>query len=339
MTARSKRILTGGAVLVLVLVMVHVLSQYDLLGRGETQLPDTFKYDDADTRVIPPELLLYREVRAVPTGIEKMRDFAVGPKGNWYVAGDGVVRVLDPNGSLVREFAAGGAPRCIEISDDGETIVAGVGANVVLFNADGTVRARWPEIRKGGVICGIDIDKDSNSIYVAEYIARRVYRYDLAGKRITVLGEKNPPDYPSGLKAPSATISVIVGRELVWINNPGMLRLEAHSPRGEFQHAWGHALARDKTDISAFPGCCNPVDFALLSGGRFLTVEKGKNFETVKVFQEGGVLEAVVATPDAFQPGTRPLAVDVAANGQLLVMDPVRRTIRVFQQKESQDTP
>lgn len=331
MTARSKRILTGGVVLVLVLVMVHVLSQYDLFGLGESKLPDAFKYDDQDTRVIPEELLLYREVRAVPTDIEEMRDFAVGPEGNWYVAGDRAVRVLDPNGRVLSELAVPGAPRCIDVSRDGRTIALGVGAKVMLLNRDGTVRADWPEIREDGVVCGIDLDEDSNSIYAAEYVARRVYRYDLTGKRVAVLGSKEA-GY-SGLKAPSANISVIVGRDLVWINNPGQLRMEAHSPRGEFQHAWGHALAKDKTDIRAFPGCCNPVDFAILPDERFVTVEKGKNFETVKVFQKEGILDAVVATPDDFQPGTRPLAVDVAASGQLLVMDPAQKTIRVFEEK------
>jgi len=334
-TAKSKRILVAIAALALVLAMMHVLNQYDLLGGGGSGLPENFQYDQSDQRKISPDLLQYRQVRSVDIGLEDPRDLAVGPEGNWYVVGDSAVRVLDPNGTLLNQWSVAGQPRCIDVSNDGTTLALGVGAKVVLLDAEGNVRADWPEIRRGGTICGIDIDKDSNSIYVAEYVARRVYRYSLDGERLTVLGNKDEEGY-SGLKSPSPYISVNLGRDLVWINNPGQLRVEAHSPRGEFQHAWGTA---SQMDITGFPGCCNPCDFAILPDGRFVTFEKGKNYETVKVFQKEGILDAVVVPPDAFQPDTRGVAVAVAKSGELLVMDPARRTIRVFQQKESQDTP
>ncbi len=333
-SARSKRILIAIAALALVLVMLHVLSQYDLLGGGGSGLPDTFTYDQSDQRPISPDLLQYREVRSVDTGLENPRDIAVGPGGNWYVVGDRAVHVLDPNGTLLHQWSVPGQPRCIDVGRDDRTIALSVGAKVMLLGDDGSVIADWPEIRKDGVITGVALDEDSNSLYVAEYLARRVYRYDLTGERLAVLGEKEP-DY-SGLKAPSPFISVNVGRDLIWINNSGQLRIEAHSPRGGFQHAWGTASV---TEIAGFPGCCNPCDFAILPDGRFVTFEKGKNYETVKVFQKEGILDAVVAPPDAFQPDTRGVAVAVAQSGELLVMDPVRRTIRVFEEKQPQDTP
>jgi hypothetical protein len=337
-TARSKRILTGGIVLVLVLVMVHVLTQYDLFGRGEPDLSDAFDYDESDPRIISPLLLQYDEVRTVATGMRQVRDIAVGPEGRWYVAGDQAIRVFDPNGVMHRELSVPGGPRCIDISRDGKTIALGVGPVVVLMDSDGTVRAEWPAKREDSEVTGIEIDVDSNSVYVAEYPSRLVYRHDLTGKRLTVLGRKEGEGYP-GLKAPSPYLSVNMGRDLVWINNPGLLRMEAHSPRGEFQHAWGHDLSKDQTDITGFPGCCNPCDFAILPDGRFVTFEKGKNYETVKVFQKEGVLDAVVATPDAFEPGTRGVAVAATATGDVLVLDPARKTIRVFQKTQPPETP
>jgi len=54
----------------------------------------------------------------------------------------------------------------------------------------------------------------------------------------------------------------------LWVANVGRKRLEQLDPEtGQFIASW--------EPREAFSGCCNPVRFAALAGGRFLTMEKG----------------------------------------------------------------
>lgn len=54
----------------------------------------------------------------------------------------------------------------------------------------------------------------------------------------------------------------------LWVANVGRKRLEQLDPKsGRFIASW--------EPREPFGGCCNPVRFAALTGGRFLTVEKG----------------------------------------------------------------
>ena len=49
----------------------------------------------------------------------------------------------------------------------------------------------------------------------------------------------------------------------VYVSNPGMHRIEIHTPDGAFQSAWGTA----SSTLDAFCGCCNPMSLAALSNG------------------------------------------------------------------------
>jgi len=74
------------------------------------------------------------------------------------------------------------------------------------------------------------------------------------------------------------------GEEL-WVANVGRKRLEQLDPKtGRFIASW--------EPKQAFGGCCNPVRFAALSGGRFVTMEKGTR--RACVYQPTGELESVV---------------------------------------------
>ena len=72
----------------------------------------------------------------------------------------------------------------------------------------------------------------------------------------------------------------------LWVANVGRKRLEQIDPKtGRFIASW--------EPQEPFGGCCNPVRFAALSGGRFLTVEKG--VRRICIYQPSGKLERVVS--------------------------------------------
>ena len=71
----------------------------------------------------------------------------------------------------------------------------------------------------------------------------------------------------------------------LWVANVGRRRLEQLDPKtGRFIASW--------EPKQAFGGCCNPVRFAALSGGRFVTMEKG--VRRACIYLPTGELESVV---------------------------------------------
>ncbi len=72
----------------------------------------------------------------------------------------------------------------------------------------------------------------------------------------------------------------------LWVANVGLKRLEQLDPQtGRFIASW--------QPREAFPGCCNPIRFAALANGRFLTLEKGT--QQACIYSPSGDLERVVS--------------------------------------------
>ncbi len=92
-----------------------------------------------------------------------------------------------------------------------------------------------------------------------------------------------------------------------------------------------------------FCGCCNPVNFAVLPDGGFVTCEKG--LPRVKIHDADGVFASVVAGPEGFAENWRVCILNALSNcqtggldvavdsmGRILVLDPVERVVRIFTQ-------
>lgn len=140
---------------------------------------------------------------------------------------------------------------------------------------------------------------------------------------------------------PSPFLDVELGGDgLVRITNPGRHQVEVYTPDGDLEASWG----KPGVGLDGFCGCCNPVAVSLLSDGRVVTAEKG--LPRVKVYSVAGVLETVVAGPDAFAPvgsdersrNTPETVVDgldvaVASDGRVAVLDLPGRTVQIFQPK------
>ena len=73
----------------------------------------------------------------------------------------------------------------------------------------------------------------------------------------------------------------------LWVANVGRKRLERLDPQtGRFMASW--------QPTEPFGGCCNPVRFAALAGGRFVTMEKGTR--RVRIYAPSGAVEQELAT-------------------------------------------
>lgn len=83
----------------------------------------------------------------------------------------------------------------------------------------------------------------------------------------------------------------------LWVVNPGRKRMEQlDSKNGRFIAAWEPAPGYE------FGGCCNPVVFAAMRGGKFLTMEKGDR--QVRLFQPDGIGRKLLVSELSNEPET-----------------------------------
>jgi hypothetical protein len=143
-----------------------------------------------------------------------------------------------------------------------------------------------------------------------------------------------------GFVVPSPYFDLAIGPDgLLWVANPGRHQIEAYTAKGDLEFAWG----RFGNNLEDFTGCCNPVNFAILGDGSFVTCEKGA--VRVKVYNAGGVLTGVVAAPQQLIGGSRSISqtpdqhqqsiLDVAvdASGLVYILDRARNAVRIFTRK------
>ncbi len=329
MSTTKRGILAAAAAVAVVLVLVHVVSTYDYTGRQGDRLSPQFTHDTKGLRKIDPGLLTWREQSTLETAMDAPRGIAVGPDKLLYVAGDNLVRAIDQTGLAIREIETTGPARCVAVADD-LTVYVGVEGGVESYDQHGRKITQWKAPSEQAVVTGLAVTDDA--VYVADSGGRIVLRYSRDGQLRNRIARRDPVDGYPGLKVPSPSLTVAVDSQgRIVVTNPGHMRIETHTPAGEFQFDWGES---SNVDIRGFSPCCNPCGIAIDGKGNILTAEKGTNFETVKVFDRDGHLMSVVAGPDRFDPGTRYLQVAWSHDGQAVVLDPARKQVRLFSQIE-----
>jgi len=287
-------------------------------------------YDLSEYRKVDPRLVRYVEMPAIDPGLAEVRGIAAGEGDRIFASGDRVVRILGRNGARIGEIAIDGEPRCLAIAPSGRLYV-GVRAadggisqdHIRVFGSARDPIARWEGLGERAVVTSIAATDDD--IFVADAGNRLVYRYDPSGKMVLKIGERDEDRDYFGFQIPSPYFDVGVDREgILWIVNPGMLRVEEYSLDGCKGSSWGEPSPA----IEAFCGCCNPAHFAIARDGGFITSEKG--LARVKRYDRDGRFVCVVAPPAAFAGDGHAMDVAVDAAGRVLVLDPATRKIRVF---------
>lgn len=119
----------------------------------------------------------------------------------------------------------------------------------------------------------------------------RVFDVDRKGKTVRAVEEASGAGLwesrgAEGFVVPGAAFPLDVSTDgELWVANVGRKRLERLDPLdGRFIASW--------EPTEPFGGCCNPVRFAALPGGRFVTMEKGTR--RACIYQPSGAVERVV---------------------------------------------
>jgi hypothetical protein len=331
--------LLGGLVVAAAIVAAFaVVLNRDRAGEKGSGLGKDFQYDLETFKKTDPALILYNEAELkIDTGLEQPRAIAAGPGARIYVAGDRAVRVFEPEGgALEREMLLEDTPCCLAVAEDG-TVYAGVLDHVEVFDPKGKRRSVWEQAGPDAKLTSIAVKGDH--VFVADFTGREVLHYSAAGKFMDPIGE---------FVVPSPYFDLALAEDLtLQVANPGEHRIETYTFEGDLMIWWGEF---SNTAIEGFSGCCNPVNFALLPGGRgYVTCEKG--LTRVKLYDAGGDFVGVVAGPEQFvehdqrttAPGVSPslIGLDVAVDGKgrVLVLDPALSEIRIFTRKEGEEEP
>jgi hypothetical protein len=308
-----------------------------LMNRGGEKgsgLGGEFDYDLDPLRVTDPALILYTEAGgALDTGLVLPSSLAVGPDDRIYVAGGRKIIAFNCNGGRhAFEIALDAEPRCLAVAGDG-TVYVGLGDHVERFDSSGKLTKRFESAGPEALLTSIVLDE--NRVYVAEFKKKEILVYDTDGNRQGEFGE---------FVIPSPFFDLARSEDgLIHVTNTGEHRIDAYRSDGNLESFWGEF---SNTDVSAFSGCCNPVNIALLpAGGGFVTAEKG--LTRVKVYDGEGVFLGVVAGPECFVRHDRLCAapgydltrvghdVAVDSTGRVLVLDHATAEVRFFEKGEN----
>jgi len=330
------------AVLVVAAIVIAVIAvvRFDATGEKGSGLSSEYAYDLSELAKVDPNLILYTQSGpAANTGFRQSRAIALDAGGRIYVAGDKAIRIFSSTGVFDRTFELSGEPRCLATATDGGLYV-GLADHVEVLNADGKSVASWDSLGEEAVLTSIA--RHNDSVFVADAGHRVVLHYDTAGALVGHIGEKNPDKDIPGFVIPSPHFDLAVSRDgLLRVANPGRNRIEAYTPDGNLEFWWGQRSVK----IEGFCGCCNPVNFAILPDGGFVTSEKG--LVRVKVYNSDGGFVGVVAGPAQLTDGSlmkicetpeecQGPGFDVAAgaDGRVYVLDTTKNEIKIFSRKE-----
>ena len=318
------------------IVAAVAIIKLDTTGKSGSGLPDAYNYDIDKLAKIDPNLIIYSEsTAAFNTGLTASQAIAIDSHGKIYVAGDKAIRLFGHAGDLITVLTLKGEPRSIAVDTDG-TIYTAINDHIEVYDATGKQLAVWESLGDKAILTSIAVAKDD--VFVADAGNRIVIRYDKQGKVIKRLGKKDPDRNIPGFVIPSPYFDLAIARDgLLRVVNPGMHRIEAYTFDGDLEFFWGEFSSA----IDGFVGCCNPVNFAILSDGNFITCEKG--LVRVKVYNAEGKFTAVVAGPEQLIPGKTPLicyypaqcqsgGFDVATGtkDQVYVLDTVNNVVRTY---------
>ena len=293
-------------------------------------------YDLDKLSVIDPALIKYKEAGKIQLGFRSLHAVAVGPEDQIYVAADSGVQVFDRDTARLSQTRLSGSPHCLTITEDG-IVYVGMRDRVEVYDPSGKRKAIWDELGRNAVLTSIAASE--GEVFVADAGNRVILRYDTSGKPVRRIGERDTSRNIPGFVVPSPYFDLAVsGDGLLRVANPGEHRVEAYTFDGDFEFSWGNPSMA----VDGFCGCCNPVNFAILPDGRFVTCEKG--LPRIKVYGADGSFESVVAGPKDFaknaqscalggvsdcQTGGMDIAVD--SKGRVIVMDPVEKAVRIFE--------
>lgn len=206
----------------------------------------------------------------------------------------------------------------------GEVVAITVGKNGIyaatartIVFLDGKIMNTWLKLDSRSRITSLALS--GGKLFVADAGRRKVYCFTLNRKKLWetagIDGEK--------FIVPSPYFDLVSdGDGGIWVVNPGRHRVENYSADGKFKALW------KPLDRKTFLGCCNPAFLGILSGDRFVTLEKG--LIRARLFSPSGrVIENIVAEND-FSQGAFSYNLALLPDGRVAILDEAAGKVNIY---------
>ncbi len=248
-----------------------------------------------------------------------LRGISLDGQGMIHAVGDTEVKVLDPQGELLRRWETGKPGYGVAVDAEGVTFVGQEG-QVENYDRSGNLTTTWRDGDRLGLIT--DIGFHGDHVLLADAKSRTIHRYDRQGRWINDIGKGGRL---RGFMIPNGHVDFQVdAKGIIHAVNPAKFRVERYTLSGELLGHIGKFGSREPEDFS---GCCNPTNVALTPEGHTVVTEKAG--PRVKILDRTGKLVTIVSA-DAFDPNCKNMDVAVDAQGRIYVADTVRLHICVF---------
>jgi len=318
---KNKGIVTFLIFLVMTIVGIIV---YDFVSKIPDNRPaNPYELDVDAFAKVDTSLILYKESRnfkinfTTPTAISYQNN-------RIYLAGDNRLQIIEPSGKLLSEIIMDNQPRCIFATP--EHILIGFKNSVEILSLKEKKINDLDNFNDSTVITSIA--ENDGKIYVADAGKRKVWVFDLEGRKLGEIEGKTGNEQIHGFVVPSPYFDLAFnGDHELWIVNPGKHSLENYTTDGVLRTFWENQSVK----IEGFNGCCNPAHFAFAPDGSFITSEKG--LVRIKKYKPSGEFLCVVAPPAVFQPNGHAPEVAVDEKGNVYALDFDKKVIRLFVQK------
>jgi hypothetical protein len=206
--------------------------------------------------------------------------------------------------------------------------------SVEKYSPEGKPLLKWG---KGG--CGGDsfsyatgICVDGENVFIADAGLKAVFRFNRQGEPMNEIASTAVGATTTGFFIPTPYFDCAVHEGVLYIPNPGHLRVEQYDFEGHLLGTWGKQGAKE----DELPGCSNPTNLAILPDGRIVVSQKGQ--PCLKIFDPKGVYQKTLGT-SLFAESTQ--GIDLAVNSQARVyaVDPDTCRIHFFDLRNGSENP
>jgi hypothetical protein len=320
----KQKIIILAALSVLLVLIIFAVKDFFFSKPGSSN-PYEFELDKVRTG--DTSMAAWHETHQYKTSLSEIHGITADASGTIYISGKDAVEMLDAEGKQTGKFAIEGTALCIALNPEGNLLL-GIQDHIEIWNRAGKLLARWNSCGDEAVITSIAASE--NNVFVADAGRKIVYRYDKKGNLLNTIGLKDPATGVPGFIVPSPYFDLGISNDgNLWVVNPGRHSFEKYTFEGKLLSSWSKASMA----MEGFCGCCNPSNFAMFNDSMFVTSEKA--IERVKIYNADGSFNSIVATPDLFEQGTKGLDLAVNKQNRILVLDPVKLVVRVFEPKKN----
>ena len=317
---KNKKLINIFLIVAAIAIAVIIVRDFAVNRKGKNQ-ENPYELDLSEYTRVDPSEIIYSEIKTIqlqtdsPKGITSWKDTII-------VVADSTIFLLDREGRNLLNSTLSSTPTCVTTSPAGD-IWVGYNNYVAAYDQAGNEIQNWPSFGERSVITSLAVSDEL--VYVADAGNRVVYKCSKDGKVLNRIGEKDDDKAVPGYIIPSPYFDIALTEEgFLWAVNPGRHSLENYTNDGAMRTSWTKSSAKTE----GFCGCCNPSHIAILEDNSFVTSEKGIN--RIKIYDQHGEYQGVVAAPNQFDADSKPAEVTVGEDGLIYTLDFSRKQIRIF---------